>query len=690
MAIKTVWKAAATLALTLALVQGAENGLPGGHVVAVKKSHAPVGEGSCIVTPDTIAKKLVPIKEIDYVQIFNAGVESPLRMRPDNLYVEFSHRGVYRGKSLPLNDLLEASHVSLPLVATEEAMQEPVMCKIKRYHLFFPDETLFTADVSLRDEEVGTSVVHDLKGRDTGARIKLSLFATEWVGEYAEGIRADPPQNIDFYFVALVKGLEQLVPIFVLGGTESLRQPVQAADPNLATEVVLDGLIEYPKEDEFTPSPWQVKYGIPILNWILSFTDKNNPVNDRATLRNEIRINNLQNNVVAPHEGQWVAPLSDGSMHRLFFYNNGMLKTRKVSDKDKYGSENEYVADMTFLSNLSYRPNLENLGCKVYFDNDASITSIEDYDGSLYRPGEEFWEWAKLKARSALFVNIQLMHLVTYHQIWANVPGMALRKFLQPSHPVRIALTPHFFRTHQTCTQAKDLLVAPRGPLGRALPFEYEDGHKKVLKLLMNDYRFKTWPDELEQSGMKDVEYVGATDAVSLHKIMVNYVSNLIDEIYPTVELLEADDDMRKAYIYMSEKMKGVPPEFSMGNLKLVWGEILFRITGVHTSIGNAAIAALEPFFVNFRLHKSDKGIVSGNREVISTVSTITSLTVPNEYPNLAKNWAHVLHDPESKAYFQLKSDLIKHGEEIDERNKVRRFVNRDFHPDHVTLSIFS
>ena len=84
---------------------------------------------------------------------------------------------------------------------------------------------------------------------------------------------------------------------------------------------------------------------------------------------------------------------------------------------------------------------------------------------------------------------------------------------------------------------------------------------------------------------MKDVEcHVGATDGVGLHKVMVNYVSNLIDEIYPTVESLEADDDMRKVYGYLSGKMKGVPPEFSMANLKLVWGEVLFRVTGLHTS----------------------------------------------------------------------------------------------------------
>ena len=98
MVIITVWKAAAALVLTLALAQGAENDLTGGHVVAIQESHALVGEGSCIDTTNAIGKKLVPIKEIEYVQIFNAGAESPLLMRPDNLYVEFSHRGVYREK----------------------------------------------------------------------------------------------------------------------------------------------------------------------------------------------------------------------------------------------------------------------------------------------------------------------------------------------------------------------------------------------------------------------------------------------------------------------------------------------------------------------------------------------------------------------------------------------------------------
>ena len=85
-----------------------------------------------------------------------------------------------------------------------------------------------------------------------------------------------------------------------------------------------------------------------------------------------------------------------------------------------------------------------------------------------------------------------------------------------------------------------------------------------------------------------------------------------------------------------------------------------------------------------------DKGSVIGNREVVSVVSTVSGLTLPNEYPSLSQDWRHVLHNPKSNAYAKLKSDLIALGEAIDKRNEERRFVNRDFHPDYTAISVFS
>jgi len=140
-------------------------------------------------------------------------------------------------------------------------------------------------------------------------------------------------------------------------------------------------------------------------------------------------------------------------MSRVFFSSLGNFLVRKVTHEDNCNEGNPYVADMMYLAKLKYRDGFENLGCKVYFDHKADILRIEDHDGTSYHPGDELWEWAKLKARSASFVYISIEHLMWYHMNYANIPGMALRMFLQPDHPIRLAMTPHFYRTHRYVIQ---------------------------------------------------------------------------------------------------------------------------------------------------------------------------------------------------------------------------------------------
>ena len=74
---------------------------------------------------------------------------------------------------------------------------------------------------------------------------------------------------------------------------------------------------------------------------------------------------------------------------------------------------------------------------------------------------------------------------------------------------------------------------------------------------------------------MKDDEYhVGSTDALGICKVMMDYIFNLIDEIYPNEKSLEEDKAMHDTYEYMRDKMKGIPAEYNMKNVKMVWGEI--------------------------------------------------------------------------------------------------------------------
>lgn len=118
---------------------------------------------------------------------------------------------------------------------------------------------------------------------------------------------------------------------------------------------------------------------------------------------------------------------------------------------------------------------------------------------------------------------------------------------------------------------------------------------------------------------------------------------------------------------------------------------LLFRthqVTGYHNSWGNVAMFALELFLVNLRMARGPKEIIGSMESNLAMVG-ISGLTLPNKYPVLSDDWKHVLHDPNSEAYNVLKSDLLELASTIDERNKIRRYVNLDYHPSHCAISIF-
>lgn len=257
--------------------------------------------------------------------------------------------------------------------------------------------------------------------------------------------------------------------------------------------------------------------------------------------------------VKSPFEDRWVRPLSDDSIQRVFFSSMGMEFVQKNPENGGY------VVDLTSLGELKYKTSMENLGCKVHFDSDGSVTEIENYeDKFVHRPGTKAWEWAKLKARSNIFITASLRHLMAYHLIWGCAPGQALRMYLPPTHPIRMAFSVHFCRTHWTCSQAKEQLLDEFGVLGRALPFAYKGGYETILRDQLKAYKFQTYPDQLESQGVKGCSFhVGSTDGIELHKIMVKYVCEIFDEVYVTEERFLQDRTMREVYEFLRKKKIG-------------------------------------------------------------------------------------------------------------------------------------
>jgi hypothetical protein len=662
-----------------------------------------------------LSDELVPIIEIVSVSISDKGSGVLQKLLPDksNVYISFSHRGKTKGKTITFDDRDE-TYANLPLDASDGSL--PVLCTIKQkrklWKFSLPEKVLFKASFALEDDvvdeatEMGfieTSIVDRKSGKDVGLVLQINTFSTEWEAQYVnihdhhDGCPCDRSWNKkgkkDLYFRLFLRLLQGQVKAMNLGGAEILTSPTQEADENLPTKnfFPLDNSSEYlivvPAEDEFLPLPLTAKYGIPAMNKVLPNRERNNILKDRAHAQNEVR-HILGEFNTSPSEGRWVRPVSDESMTRVFFSSMGGYFLEH--DPDTGG----YKADMTFLNSLDHKEGLENLGCRVFFDSNGAITMIEDGDEAktIYTPESDIFEWAKLKARSAAFTYASLMHITNFHFTWASTPGMALRKFLPPSHPIRMALTGHFFRTHFTCTKAKDSLLDEKSVLGRSLPFQYDGGLKKAYYDLLQGFEFETYPDELKRRGVSNCTlYIGATDGLDLHKVMGDYASNMFDEIYGDDATIQSDGALEKLFYYLKEHMHiDDSTEFSMASMKLIVGEILFRVSGDHSMIGNAAPYGLEPHMVNFRLRHEDKGCAFASQETRAAVTGITGITMPAKYPKLGDDWSHLLSDPHSKAYNTLRRDLDELAEVIDVRNKVRKFVNRDFHPEVCALSIFS
>ena len=55
------------------------------------------------------------------------------------------------------------------------------------------------------------------------------------------------------------------------------------------------------------------------------------------------------------------------------------------------------------------------------FDDDGHILKIVDLDGSEYKPGDKYWEWVKLKSRSAAFIKATFIDLSDMHSVVGNL-----------------------------------------------------------------------------------------------------------------------------------------------------------------------------------------------------------------------------------------------------------------------------
>ena len=143
-----------------------------------------------------------------------------------------------------------------------------------------------------------------------------------------------------------------------------------------------------------------------------------------------------------------------------------------------------------------------------------------------------------------------------------------------------------------------------------------------------------------------------------------------------------------------------------------VWGEIIFRVSGLHSSIGNVQGWALDPSFMDMRLKrppaedsegewKNYRWDLASPKESVFGIALISAFATA-EAPTLAQSWEHLFeceafNKQTPEPYHHFREDLANLEEEITERNKRRAcdddklngvFPCVDFLPSHCELSI--
>lgn len=203
----------------------------------------------------------------------------------------------------------------LSIYCTIRGLKKPIECNVKRVRWkgILPDKVMLNATVDLaKDVKDGYAQVSlytplDQGGDDTGSSLKLQFYETKFINGTLGG--RSGRISSDFFFRFFVISFKQIYKD-LRKGIENLSKPTTKADPDLKLSDPILNNIKYPRDDEQDPFSTLER----LLLWfstVLPYTGRNNPVDDRAKLRNRVRTEKLLSNVIAPHEGKWKAPLSD-------------------------------------------------------------------------------------------------------------------------------------------------------------------------------------------------------------------------------------------------------------------------------------------------------------------------------------------------------------------------------------------
>jgi len=593
---------------------------------------------------------------------------------------------------------LVAYDLHYPLLLDDADPDAVITANLLAHHMFQKPEhlavvTFKVSDVLAHCDDLGSSVI---RGQMKLAKVKpktpeyASYVATfrveDWDPIYTQEKEGDESEvKIDWWTRLTVWAVVTQLEDATIVDAASLPLPPEPSDIEMT--VVSGMTVMVAAHDPHLPAP---KGSGAILKFFneLEFADEPGYFPSREVGRGWLA-KVTENWWPDPKEGLWRDCTSDDNFRQYCFCNAGSEFIQRVDGK--------YLVDLDEIMEhpeYTIREKWEGYGGKAFFNEKGQPDRIEiKVQGVLetHKPGGQYWEYAKLRIRSALFIVASGFHLCSAHLRWANEPQIGTRRFLNSIHPINRLLAPHFYRSALVIAKSLNSLTPERGMLHRSTAFTAK-GLATFFQHCYDKFNYMPWPEEAKTRGWSDdcddSLYPAFRDGCSLTAAIDKFVASYVKLYYDSDQAVLQDEQLQKYWNYM-QGVWSMLPELSLKALIDFCSNVIFRNSAWHEQIGNVSGYTRDPSGVSLLMKKGERPTVS-TPESSLIVAYITVMT-QQKTPRLNGDWTHYFLDEQAKrVYHKFHEDLSQHSVKVVERNATREFPVLDYEPTYIKMSVSS
>ncbi len=402
----------------------------------------------------------------------------------------------------------------------------------------------------------------------------------------------------------------------------------------------------------------------------------------RAVLQAELPAGTTLPHLVTP----WEEMSSDAALSRYAFAGLGSLRLMPLPEPDAEGAA--WVSDWSFMAGLEVRPGFERYGAVAWFNAAQEPVRIHwSHANKVVRPGDPDWNHAKWVWRTTVFVGTTVVdHLVGVHWLVSSHITAAVRENLGTAHPVRRLLQPHTFRTITINYNSTFSLYPEWGFVHRACSLTAES-LITALGAGVEMWRYTTVPEVMAR---KRAEHLGedfpfVVDGLALWKVVRDHVERYLALYY------QGDDAIRdREILAMWEQIGRVRKNISLPPLTLsslidLLAQFIWTVTGLHEAVGAVVECVVDPTFVGTRLRPGT--------EMSDIQATFQGLLIMGltglQQPSILGDFTHVALDDAGKAAFRtFQAELTGLADQIDQKNKTRKYPYNGFNPRNLECSV--